>query len=101
MLGWPAMVCTVLSLPAPDRVWLPLGIVVGLGLMAVVVTGSIALGVAAKAARETTFAASLAIVVAVVGCSLMATSPFIAREQPALPSPPNLVPGFLQRTGGG
>ena len=69
--------------------------------MAVVVTGSIALGVAAKAARETTFAASLAIVVAVVGCSLMATSPFIAREQPALPSPPNLVPGFLQRTGGG
>jgi len=101
MLGWPAMVCTVLCLPAPDRVWLPLGIVVGLGLMAVVVTASIALGVAAKAARETTFAASLAIVVAVVGCSLMATLPFVARERPALPSLPNLVPGLLQRPGGG
>jgi len=70
-------------------------------LLAVVVTGSIALGVAAKAARETTFATSLAIVVAVVGCSLMATLPFVARERPALPSLPSLVPQLLQRSGNG
>jgi hypothetical protein len=101
ILGWPAMVCTVLSLSAPDRVRLPLGIVAGLGLMAVVVTGSIALGIAAKAARETMLAASLAIVVAVVGSTLMAISPSIAEEQPALPSFPSLVPQLLQRPGSG
>jgi len=101
MLGWPAMVCTVLSLSNSDRVRLPLGIVIGLGLMAMVVAGSIALGIAAKAARETTFAASLAIVVAVVGCTLMALSPSIAAEQPALPSLPSLVPQLLQRSGNG
>ena len=101
MLGWPAIVCTVLSLSTPGSVRLPLGIVVGLGLMAVVVTGSIALGIAAKAARETTFAASLAIVVAVVGSTLMALSPFNAGEQPTLPSLPSLVPQVPQRPGNG
>ena len=101
ILGWPAVVCTVLSLPTPAGARLPLGIVVGLGLMAAIVTGSVALGVVAKASRETRFAATLAIVVAIVASTLMTASLFSGDEQPASPSLPNLVPQLLQWPGSG
>jgi len=102
MLGWPALVCTALSLPTPAGARLPLGIVVGLGLMAALVVASATVGFAAKASRETTFAASLALLVVTAVAGTLATVSFFSREEmPASPSPPRLMLELLYRPGDG
>jgi hypothetical protein len=66
ILGWPVLVCVVLSLPSPAAARLPLCIVIGLAVAAAVVTAVVALGAAVHASRETMFATALAIAVAIV-----------------------------------
>ena len=105
ILGWPVLVCVVLSLPTPAAVRLPLGIVIGLAGAAALVTAIVSLGAALHASRETTFATALAILLAIVVCGLTvaAGSMLPARQpgQPVSPSPPSLVPTALQRLRGG
>ena len=105
ILGWPVLVCVVLSLPTPAAVRLPLGIVIGLAGAAALVTAIVSLGAALHASRETTFATALAILLAIVVCGLTvaAGSMLPARQsgQPVSPSPPSLVPTALQRLHGG
>jgi hypothetical protein len=98
ILGWPVLVCVVLSLPTPAAVRLPLCIVIGLAVAAAVVTALVALGAAVHASRETTFATTLAIAVAiVVGAVTVATGSMLPDRQPASPSPPRPSPPPLQR----
>jgi len=73
ILGWPAVVCVVLSLPARSSSGVPLGIVIGLGAAAAVVTAGMAIGAAVGATRETVFAGLLALVVGVL--AIVAVSP--------------------------
>lgn len=73
ILGWPAVVCVVVSLPARSSSGVPLGIVIGLGAAAAVVTAGMAIGAAVGATRETVFAGLLALVVGVV--AIVAVSP--------------------------
>ena len=101
MLGWPALVSTVLSLPTPAGARLPLGIVVGLGLLAALLVAGVAIGFAMKASRETTFAASLALVVTAVVGTLVAVSSFQREEVPTSPSQPRLMLELLHRPGNG
>jgi hypothetical protein len=44
LLGWPVLVCVVLSLPTPSAATLPLGIVIGLAAAAVVVSLILSVG---------------------------------------------------------
>jgi len=66
ILGWPAVVCVVVSLPARSSSGVPLGIVIGLGAAAAVVTAGMAIGAAVGATRETVFAGLLALVIGVL-----------------------------------
>jgi hypothetical protein len=66
ILGWPAVVCVVLSLPARSSSGAPLGIVIGLGTAAALVMAGVAIGAAVGATRETVFAGLLALVVGVL-----------------------------------
>lgn len=102
ILGWPVLVCAVLSLPTPAAARLPLGIVIGLAAMAAVVVAMVWLGAAAHASRETTFAAILAVALAIVvgGLAYAADSTLPARQQ-AQPSLPSLLLPPLQRLRGG
>jgi len=105
ILGWPVLVCVVLSLPTQAAARLPLGIVIGLAGAAALVTAIVSLGVALRASRETTFATALAILLAIVVCGLTVAAGSIlpARQpgQPVSPSPPSFVPLSLQRLHGG
>jgi hypothetical protein len=105
ILGWPVLVCVVLSLPTPAAARLPLCIVIGLAVAAIVVMALFAVGAAVHASRETTFAATLAIAVAIaVGALTIATGAMLPDRQPAQPgSPilPSLAPLALQRLRGG
>jgi hypothetical protein len=105
ILGWPVLVCVVLSLPTPAAARLPLCIVIGLAVAAVVVTALVALGAAVRASRDTTFATTLAIAVAIVVCGLaIAAGSMLPDRQPAQPTspiPPSLAPLALQRLRGG
>jgi hypothetical protein len=105
ILGWPVLVCVVLSLPSPSAARLPLGIVIGLAAAAIVVPAIVAFGVAVRASRETIFATTLAIAVAIaVGGLTIATGSTLADRQPAQPGPPippSLAPLVLQRLRGG
>lgn len=71
ILGWPAVVCVVVSLPARSSSGVPLGIVIGLGAAAAVVTAGMAIGAAVGATRETVFAGVLALVVGIVAVVLV------------------------------
>lgn len=73
ILGWPAVVCVVLSLPARSSSGVPLGIVIGLGAAATVVTAGMAIGAAVGTTRETVFAGLLALVVGIL--AIVAFSP--------------------------
>jgi hypothetical protein len=66
ILCWPAVVCVVLSLPARSSSGVPLGIVIGLGAAAALVTAGMAIGAAVGTTRETVFAGLLALVVGVL-----------------------------------
>ena len=105
ILGWPVLVCVVLSLPSPSAARLPLGIVIGLAAAAIVVPAIVAFGVAVRASRETIFATTLAIAVAIaVGGLTIATGSMLPDRQPAQPGPPippSLAPLVLQRLRGG
>lgn len=105
ILGWPVLVCVVLSLPTPSAARLPLGIVIGLAAAAIVVPAIVAFGAAVRASRETIFATTLAIAVAMVvgGLSVAAGSMFPDGQpaQPGSPIPPSLAPIALQRLRGG
>jgi len=105
ILGWPVLVCVVLSLPTPAAVRLPLCIVIGLAVAAAVVTVLVALGAAVHASRETTFATTLAIALAmVVGVFAVAADsrpPDHQSAQPDSPILPSLAPLPLQRLRGG
>jgi len=101
MLGWPVLVSAVLSLPTPAGARLPLGIVVGLGLLAALLVAGVAIGFAMTASRETTFAASLALVVTAVVGTLVTVSSFQREEVPVSPSPPRLMLELLHRPGNG
>ena len=106
ILGWPVLVCAVLSLPTPAAARLPLGIVIGLAGAAAVVTAIVSLGAAVQASRETAFAAALAIALAitltvVVGSRGLNADSALPVRQPAQPNPPSLVPPLLQRLRGG
>lgn len=105
ILGWPVLVCAVLSLPTAAAARLPLGIVIGLVASAVVVWGVVVLGAAVRASRETTFATALAIALAIVGIGLAfatdSTLPVPPSVQPAQPNLPSLVPPPLQHLRGG
>jgi hypothetical protein len=105
ILGWPVLVCVALSLPTAAAVRLPLCIVIGLGVAAAVVTALVALGAAVHASRETTFATTLVIAVAiVVGALMVAAGSMLPDRQPAQPGspiPPSLAPLPLQRLHGG
>jgi hypothetical protein len=101
ILGWPVLVCVVLSLPTPAAARLPLGIVIGLAGAAALVTAIVSLGAALHASRETAFAIALAILLAIVVgvLTVAAVSTLPARHsgQPASPSPPSFVPPTLRR----
>ncbi len=101
ILGWPVAVCAVLSLPTPAAARVPLGIVMGLAAAAAVVTAMVSLAAWVNASRETTFAATLAIVVGIL--AVVADSRLVVRQpdQPASPSLPSLVPSLQQRLRGG
>jgi hypothetical protein len=104
VLGWPVLVCGVLSLPTPTAARLPLGIVIGLAVAATVVTAIVWLGATMRASRETTFAAALAIMVALV-VGILSITPNVAildhrSTQPTSPIPPSLVSPLLQRLRG-
>ena len=105
ILGWPVLVCVVLSLPTPAAARLPLGIVIGLAGAAALVTAIVSLGAALHASRETAFATALAILLAIVVgvLTVAAGSTLPARHsgQPASPSPPSFVPPALRRLLGG
>ena len=101
ILGWPVLVCTVLSLPNPAAARLPLGIVIGLAAAAAVVSAIVWLGNAVHASRETLFAAALAIVVGVLAIAVDVTFSTDQLAPPASPSLPSLVPPPLHRLGGG
>jgi hypothetical protein len=104
VLGWPVLVCAVLSLPTPAAARLPLGIVIGLAVAAAVVTAVVRLGATVRASRETTFAAALAIVVAlVVGILSIIPNDVLPNRwqmQPTSPIPPSLASPLLQRLRG-
>ena len=100
ILGWPVLVCAVLSLPTPAAARLPLGIVIGLAGAAAVVAAIVSLGAAVQASRETAFAAALAITLAitltvVVGSLALSADSTLPARQPAQPNPPSLVPPLL------
>lgn len=101
VLGWPVLVCAVLSLPTPAAARLPLGIVIGLAAAAAVVSAIVWLGTAVHASRETVFAAALAIVIGVLIITLDVTFTAVPSTPPASPSLPSLVPPPLRRVGGG
>jgi hypothetical protein len=92
ILGWPALVCAVLSLPTPVRAGPPLAIMIGLATAAAVVTAIVLLGAATHGSRETTFAATLAIVVVLLAMVTDSMLPVRQPGQPASPSFPSLVP---------
>ena len=104
ILGWPVLVCVVLSLPTPATARLPLGIVIGLAVAAAVVTAIVWLGTNVRASRETTFAAALAImVVLVVGILSITANDVLSARRPARPTspiPPSLASPLLQRLRG-
>ena len=102
LLGWPVLVCVVLSLPTPSAARLPLGIVIGLAAAAVVVSAIVAFGAAVHASRETMFATTLAIALAiVVGGLTVAAGSMLPDRQPASPSSPSPLPLALHRLDGG
>ena len=102
ILGWPVLVCVVLSLPTPSAARLPLGIVIGLAAAAVVVSAIVAFGAAVHASRETMFATTLAIALAiVVGGLTVAAGSMLPDRQPASPSSPSPLPLALHRLDGG
>jgi len=102
LLGWPVLVCVVLSLPTPSAARLPLGIVIGLAAAAVVVSAIVAFGAAVQASRETMFATILVIALAiVVGGLTVAAGSMLPDGQPASPSSPSPLPPLLQRLHGG
>ena len=105
ILGWPVLVCVALSLPTPAAARLPLCIVIGLAVAAVVVMALVALGAAVHVSRETVFATTLAIAVAIAVRALtIATGSMLPDRQPAQPAspnPPSLAPLVLQRPRGG
>ena len=102
ILGWPVLVCVVLSLPTPSAARLPLGIVIGLAAAAVVVSAIVAFGAAVHASRETMFATTLAIALAiVVGGLTVAAGSMLPDRQPASPSFPSPLPPALHRLDGG
>ncbi|MFM8705333.1 MAG: hypothetical protein ACKOHG_15985 [Planctomycetia bacterium] len=87
ILGWPAVLCAVLSVPAPARAALPLAIVIGLLVAAGLLVTAVAVGAAVGASRETVFAAVLAGVV-VAGTALLPSppaspGPVVSRAAPA------------------
>jgi hypothetical protein len=104
VLGWPVLVCAVLSLPTPAAARLPLGIVLGLAVAAAVVTAIVWFGTIVRASRETTFAAALAImVVLVVGILSITANDVLSDRRPARPTspiPPSLASPLLQRLRG-
>jgi hypothetical protein len=101
ILGWPVLVCAVLSLPTPSAARLPLGIVIGLAVAAAVVTAIVSLGVAVRASRETTFAAAVAIMVVLVVGILSITANDVLPDRQSTrstsPIPPSLLSPLLQR----
>lgn len=104
ILGWPLLVCAVLSLPSPAAARLPLGIVLGLAAAAAVVTVIVLFGTAMQASRETMFAAAIAVAIVVGFLAVIEGSPFAGSSsglQPASPSPPSLVSSLSQRLRGG
>lgn len=95
ILGWPVLVCAVLSLPTPGAARLPLGIVIGLVAAAAVVSAIVWLGAAVHASRETAFAATLAMALVIVVWMLaIGTDSTLPPRQSARPSLPSL-PSFL------
>ena len=104
VLGWPVLVCAVLSLPTPAAARLPLVIVIGLAVAAAVVTAIVWLGTNVRASRETTFAAAVAImVVLVVGILSIIANDVLSDRRPARPTspiPPSLASPLLQRLRG-
>jgi hypothetical protein len=104
VLGWPVLVCAVLSLPTPAAARLPLGIVIGLAVAAAVVTAVVWLSATVRASRETAFAAALAIMVVLVVGILSITANDVLPDrrpmQPTSPIPPSLVSPLLQRLRG-
>ncbi len=102
ILGWPVLVCVVLSLPTPSAARLPLGIVIGLAAAAGVVSAIVAFGAAVHASRETMFATTLVIALAIVlGGLTVAAGSMLPDRQPASPSLPSPLPPLLQRLHGG
>ena len=102
ILGWPVLVCVVLSLPTPSAARLPLGIVIGLAAAAGVVSAIVACGAAVQASRETMFATTLVIALAiVVGGLTVAAGSVLPDGQPASPSSPSSLPPLLHRLHGG
>ena len=104
VLGWPVLVCAVLSLPTPAAARLPLGIVIGLAMAAAVVTAIVWLGTSVRASRETTFAVALAVmVVLVVGILSVTANDVLSDHRPTRPTspiPPSLGSPLLQRLRG-
>jgi hypothetical protein len=99
ILGWP---CVVLSLPTASAARLPLGIVIGLAAAAIVVSAIVAFGAAVHASRETIFATTLAIALAmVVGGLTVAAGSMLPDRQPTSPSLSSPLPPPLQRLHGG
>ena len=102
ILGWPVLVCVVLSLPTPSAARLPLGIVIGLAAAAGVVSAIVACGAAVQASRETMFATTLVIALAiVVGSLTVAAGSVLPDGQPNSPSSPSPLPPPLHRLHGG
>jgi hypothetical protein len=104
VLGWPVLVCAVLSLPTPAAARLPLGIVIGLAVAAAVVTAIVFIGGTVRASRETTFAAAVAMmVVLVVGILSITANDVLPDRQstrPTSPISPSLASPLLQRLRG-
>jgi hypothetical protein len=102
ILGWPVLACVVLSLPTASAARLPLGIVIGLAAAAIVVSAIVAFGAAVHASRETIFATTLAIALAmVVGGLTVAAGSMLPDRQPTSPSLSSPLPPPLQRLHGG
>jgi hypothetical protein len=100
ILGWPALVCAVLSLPTPARAGPPLGIVVGLAVAAAAVAACAAMGAALRCSRETTFAAVLAVAVGVFTIAVVSTG-FRQDTATVSPSLSSLAPWLVPRLRGG
>jgi hypothetical protein len=97
ILGWPPLVCALVTLPAPARAVPPAVLVAGLAAVALVIAGVAAAADATRASRETTFAFLAVLLVTLLAAQFAwggAWLEAVAREAARAPQIPELPPSW-------